>query len=366
MKFLARLFLLLLLIGATAASYLWYCVEKPFGTYPAEGIFVDIPHGASRRTVARQLEKEGVVRSAIAFEIYARRHPKRTLQAGEYFFNQAISGKDVFSTIASGNVYRRPFTVREGETMFDIARELEAGKFMAADDFLVAAKNPELIHDLVPQAKTLEGFLFPATYNLPRHPVAKELVAEMTQKFREQWSQIDPVSDPIGVGHGHPLLSTVTLASLVERETPKPEERLLVAGVFENRLKKGMLLQCDPTVIYALEQDGRYNGSLTTKDLHVESPYNTYMHGGLPPGPIGNPGAISLRAALVPAETPYLYFVANTQGGHFFGATLAEHNQNVNRYHRLLAGQPADPPPAPPAQDSRKNPQGKKRKGSGR
>jgi UPF0755 protein len=119
-------------------------------------------------------------------------------------------------------------------------------------------------------------------------------------------------------------------------------------------------------VIYALEQDGRYNGSLTTKDLHVESPYNTYMHGGLPPGPIGNPGAISLRAALTPAETPYLYFVANTQGGHFFSATLAEHNQNVNRYRRLLTGQPADPPQAPPAQNSRKNPQGKKRKGSGR
>jgi len=367
MKFLARLFLLLLLIAAAAAGYLWYCVEKPFGKYPAEGVFVDIPRGASRRSVARQLEREGVVRSAIAFEIYARRHPKRTLQAGEYFFDHAINGKDVFSTIASGNVYQRPFTVREGETMFDIARELEAGKFMAADDFLAAAKNPELIHDLVPQAKTLEGFLFPATYNLPRHPVAKELVAGMTQKFREQWSLIDPAkSDPTGAGHGHPLLSTVTLASLVERETPKPEERLLVAGVFENRLKKGMPLQCDPTVIYALEQDGRYNGSLTTKDLHVESPYNTYMHGGLPPGPIGNPGIISLRAALAPAETPYLYFVANTQGGHFFGATLTEHNQNVNRYHRLLAGQPADPPPAPPAQNSRKNPQGKKRKGTAR
>jgi UPF0755 protein len=165
---------------------------------------------------------------------------------------------------------------------------------------------------------------------------------------------------------GNPLLSTVTLASLVERETPKPEERLLVAGVFENRLRKGMLLQCDPTVIYALEQDGRYSGTLTTKDLHVESPYNTYMHGGLPPGPIGNPGAISLRAALAPAQTPFLYFVANTQGGHFFGATLAEHNQNVNRYRRLLAGQPADPPPAPPAQATHKNSQGKKRKGSGK
>jgi UPF0755 protein len=141
----------------------------------------------------------------------------------------------------------------------------------------------------------------------------------------------------------------VTLASLVERETPKPDERPLVAGVFENRLHKGMPLQCDPTVIYALEQAGKYNGALTGKDLHYDSPYNTYEHGGLPPGPIGNPGEVALRAALAPAQTDYLYFVANTQGGHFFGATLAEHNKNVNRYHRLLQGLPADPPPAPPA-----------------
>jgi len=370
-KFLAKMFLLLLLIAAAGAGYFWYCVEKPFGRYPAEGTFVDIPRGASRRSVARQLEKEGVVRSAIAFEIYARRHPKRTLQAGEYFFGHAVSGKDVFWTIANGNVYQRPFTVREGETMFDIARELEAGKFLAADDFLNAARKPDLIRDLAPQAQTLEGFLFPATYNLPRHPSANALLTEMTQKFREQWAQIAPAAaNPDAAGgvlaHGNPPISTVTLASLVERETPKPEERLLVAGGFENRLKKGMLLQCDPTVIYALEQEGRYSGTLTSKDLRLDSPYNTYMRGGLPPGPIGNPGAISLRAALAPANTAFLYFVANTQGGHFFSSTLAEHNQNVNRYHRLLAGQPADPPPPPAAQTTRKNAPGKKRKGTGR
>jgi UPF0755 protein len=363
MKVLAKLLLLLLLVVAAAAAYFWYCVEKPFGTYPTEGKFVEVSHGTSSRSVARLLEREGVIRSAVAFEIYARRHPKRTLQAGEYFFDHPVSGKNVFWAIANGSVYQRPFTVREGETMFDIARELEAGKFLAADDFLNAAKKPELIHDLAPQAKTLEGFLFPATYNLPRHPLASALVTEMTQKFREQWAQIAPAEKPEAAGGA--LLSTVTLASLVERETPKPEERLLVAGVFENRLKKGMLLQCDPTVIYALEQEGRYNGTLTSKDLHAESPYNTYMHGGLPPGPIGNPGAISLRAALAPADTTYLYFVADTQGGHFFSSTLTEHNQNVNRYHRLLAGQPADPPPGPPARSSRKSSQDK-RKGSGR
>src|SRR5215472_5368908 len=288
MKFLATLLLLLLLVAAAAAGYFWYCVEKPFGSYSPEGTFVEIPHGASSRSVARLLEKEGVIRSAVAFEIYARRHQKRTLQAGEYFFDHPVSGKDVFWSIANGKVYERPFTVREGETMFDIARELEAGKFLAADDFLNAAKNPELVHDLAPQAKTLEGFLFPATYNLPRHPSAQVLVNEMTQKFREQWAQVAPPANPDLAAdvlpQGQPLLSTVTLASLVERETPKPEERLLVAGVFLNRLKKRMLLQCDPTVIYALEQEGRYDGTLTSKDLRIESPYNTYMHGGLPPG----------------------------------------------------------------------------------
>ena len=370
MKFLATLLLLLLLFAAAAAGYFWYCVDKPFGSYPPEGTFVGIQHGASSRSVARLLKKEGVIRSAVAFEIYARRHQKRTLQAGEYFFDHPVSGKDVFWSIANGNVYQRPFTVREGETMFDIARELEAGGFLGAEDFLDAARKPELIQDLAPQAKTVEGFLFPATYNLPRHPSAKALVTEMTQKFREQWGQIAPSANADNTGgvlaHGAPLLATVTLASLVERETPKPEERLLVAGVFENRLKKGMLLQCDPTVIYALEQEGRYNGTLSVKDLRTESPYNTYMHGGLPPGPIGNPGAISLRAALAPADTTFLYFVANTQGGHFFSSTLTEHNQNVNRYHRLLAGEPADPPAGPPAQASRKIPPAKKRKGSGR
>ena len=360
MKFLGRLFIFVLLMVGAAAAYAWYAIEQPYGTYSGEGVFVDVPHGVSSRGVARLLERSGVIRNAIAFELYARRHPRRSLQAGEYHFDHAVSAKDVFWALAKGNVYERPFTVREGETMFDIARELQDAKFLTADEFLAAAKNPELIHDLVPQAKTLEGFLFPATYHLPRHPAANELTAQMTQKFREEWALVAPPSeDKTGQSQGRPLLSTVTLASLVERETPKSDERPLVAGVFENRLKRGMLLQCDPTVIYALEMEGRYSGTLTTKDLHEDSPYNTYTRGGLPPGPIGNPGEISLRAALAPVDTPFLYFVANTQGGHFFSATLEQHNQNVNRYHRLLAGQPADPEPAAEAPPRKNDTRGK-------
>lgn len=348
MKRVAAVLLVALLLAGAAAFYAWYSIEKPYRGFGAEGVFVTIPKGASQRSAARILQKNGVLRSAWAFELYARRHPKRALEAGDYLFDRPVSGKDVFWKLANGEVYEQPFTVREGDTMFDIARHLEEAKFMTAEEFLKAANNAEMIQDLAPGATTLEGFLYPATYKLPRHPSPNELTAKMVQKFREEWHElVPPGDDPAGFAAGQPILSVVTLASLVERETPKPEERPLVAGVFENRLRKRMLLQCDPTVIYALQRAGEYNDSLDGKDLRFDSPYNTYEHAGLPPGPIGNPGAVSLKAALAPAHTDYLYFVANTQGGHFFSATLEEHNKNVTRYRRLLAGLPADPPPPP-------------------
>jgi UPF0755 protein len=348
MKRLAAVLLVALLVAGAAAFYAWYSIEKPYGAFGAEGVFVTIPKGASQRSAARILQNNGVLRSAWAFELYARRHPKRTLEAGDYFFDHPVSGKEVFWKVANGEVYEQPFTVREGDTMFDIAHHLEEAKFMTADEFLKAAGNAEMIQDLAPGATTLEGFLYPATYKLPRHPSPDELTARMVQKFREEWRElVPPGEDPPGYAAGQPVLSIVTLASLVERETPKPDERPLVAGVFENRLKRRMLLQCDPTVIYALQRAGEYNDSLSGKDLQFDSPYNTYEHSGLPPGPIGNPGAVSLKAALGPAQTNFLYFVANTQGGHFFSSTLEEHNKNVTRYRRLLAGLPADPPPPP-------------------
>lgn len=343
MKILAALILLVVLAAAAAAGYVWYSIEKPYGKIPAEGMYVDIPHGASRRAAAHILKKAGVIRNSFAFEFYARRHPKRTLQAGEYFFDHPQAGKEIFWKLANGEVYQQPFTVREGETIYDIARDLEAAKYMAADDFLKAAEDPTEIKDLFPEARTLEGFLFPATYNLPKHAPAEELTGMMVRKFREALANVLPNGNkgsdpPVSIG------SVVTLASLVERETPKPDERRLVAGAFTNRLEKNMPLQCDPTVIYALQMDDEYNGTLRLRDLRLNSPYNTYRNRGLPPGPIGNPGEVALRAALHPALTDYLYFVANTQGGHFFASTLAEHNKNVAKYHRLLNGEPAEPP----------------------
>jgi len=362
LKILVTLILLLLLAAGGAAAFFRYSLTQPYQAFPAQGVFVDVPHGASSRSVARLLQGNGVIRSSIVFEIYARRHPKRTLQAGEYFFGQPATGRDVFWKLAKGQVYEQPFTVREGQTMFDIARDLEAAKFMPADDFLKAANDPTMVRDIAPHAASLEGFLYPATYNLPRHPAANELAAQMVTQFKNAWSRVAPAghaatADKSMTADGRPLVSVVTLASLVERETPKPEERPLVAAVFENRLNLHMPMQCDPTVVYALERVGQYNGKLTLQDLRFDSPYNTYVNRGLPPGPIGNPGEASLRAALQPADANYLYFVANTQGGHFFSATLAEHNRNVTKYHRLLAGLPADPPepePAAPKPASRK------------
>jgi UPF0755 protein len=337
------LVLVLLLAGAAGAAFVCYSLTKPYGTYPPQGVMVELPHGASRRTAAHILKRKGVIRSAIAFEIYARRHPRRTLQAGQYMFDHPMTGTEVFWKLAKGEVYEQAFTVHEGDTIFDIAQSLETAQYMKAADFLVAARDASQIQDMAPGARTLEGFLYPATYNLASHSTPTDLTTMMVRKFREAMQRIAPDRlDPLIPGT--PLLSVVTLASLVEGETPKPEERPVVAGVYTNRLHRGMLLQCDPTVIYALKQVHQYNHLLTLRDLQYNSPYNTYLHSGLPPGPIGNPGETSIRAALAPAQTDYLYFVANTQGGHFFASTLAEHNQNVAKYHRLLNGGSADPP----------------------
>lgn len=343
MKVFLSLLLIFLLAAAASAGLVWYSLEKPFGTISSQGVFIEIPHGVSQRAAAHILKKNGLIRSSLAFELYARRHPKRSLLAGEYFFDHPLTGKEVFWKLANGEIYQQPFTVKEGDTVFDIARNLEAEHYMKAADFLEAAKDPSQIQDIAPGARSLEGFLFPATYNLQLHMAPGYLVSMMVRKFREDLQRVAPDRlDPLTPGT--PLLAVVTLASLVEAETPKRDERALVAGVYTNRLRKRMLLQCDPTVIYALKQVDKYDPPLTLKDLHVDSPYNTYVHGGLPPGPIGNPGESALRAAFAPAPTDFLYFVANTQGGHFFSSTLAEHYKNVAKYHRLLNGEPADPP----------------------
>ncbi len=328
------IFCLGLLGLVVAAGWVVLALYAPYQGFAAPGVYVDIPHGASSRTIAGLLASQGVVRNRRVFEALSRRRSRRTLQAGEYYFDHPVTAFEVFDAIASGRVFVRELVIPEGYSMFDIADLVTREGFTSRDDFLAAARDPAPIRDLAPNAPSLEGFLFPATYEFPRHPSGEEMVAAMVKRFREEWAALSAQpSDP----PGRSLEQSVTLASLVERETPKPDERPLVAGVFTNRLRRNVPLQCDPTVVYALELAGQYSGALNARDLPFDSPYNTYRHAGLPPGPIANPGDASLRAALAPAATDYLYFVANTEGGHLFGKTLVEHNRNVARYRRRLA-----------------------------
>jgi len=328
-----RLLLLLLILLVVAAGYLYIALFQPYQGFPAGGVYVDIPHGASQRAIARLLAENGVVRSRAAFEALCRSRKRRTLEAGEYFFDHPVTAFEVFDALANGRVYVKELVVPEGFTMFDIAGLAAGEGFLSRDEFLAAARDPSLIRDLAPDAPTLEGFLFPAIYKFPRHTTGKNMAAAMVKRFRQVWITL-PSADALAAHRS--VQDVVTLASMVERETPLPEELPRVAGVFENRLRTGLPLQCDPTVVYALTLAGKYNGKLDGGDLNFASPYNTYHNKGLPPGPIANPGESALRAALDPPPTDDLYFVANTEGGHFFSKTLQEHNQNVARYRRLL------------------------------
>ena len=322
-------FLLLLIAGA---GYLYVALYLPYQGFPGGGVYVDIAHGASQRTIARLLGENGVVRSQFAFEALCRFRKGNTLEAGEYFFDHPVTAFDVYDALANGRVYVKEFVVPEGFTMFDIADLAASGGLLSREEFLSAARDASPIRDLAPDAPSLEGFLFPATYEFPRQMTGKDMTGAMVKKFRQQWAALLSANPP----SRSRAQDVVTLASLVERETPRPEERPHVAGVFTNRLRIGQPLQCDPTVVYALTLADAYSGKLSGGDLHFPSPYNTYQNKGLPPGPIANPGEAALRAALDPPPTDDLYFVANTEGGHFFSRTLEEHNQNVARYRKLL------------------------------
>jgi len=319
-----RLSAVVFLLGALLA----WALLSPFQGFQSD-TYVELPRGAGTAGIAQELARQGVIRYPWQFWLARAIRPTATLQAGEYRFSRAASVREVFDRIARGDIYYFEFTVPEGSNIFDIARSLEAQNIMTAEAFLRAAEDPDLISDLAPKAKTLEGYLFPSTYRLSHTTTAPELCKKMTDEFRKQWTKLS-------IGKDADPRRTVTLASLVEKETAAPEERPLIASVFVNRLAKNMRLECDPTTIYAALLDNRYRGVIHRSDLANENPYNTYRNAGLPPGPIANPGVQALAAALAPAETGYLYFVAKPAGGaHQFSATMAEHEKAVVAYrHR--------------------------------
>ncbi|MGD0214364.1 MAG: endolytic transglycosylase MltG [Terriglobales bacterium] len=289
--------------------------------------------GYSTRRIAAELKKAGVIRNERAFWFWHLLKPKPTLKAGEYLFEREASLPQVYERIARGDIYFHVVTIPEGYTMFDIAKAMEdAGLGPAADFLHIAETQTQLISDLAPDAKSLEGYLFPNTYQFTRTQSREEMMAAMVHQFRLVAQEIG-----LGVGTNSDVAKVVTMASIVEKETAAPDERPLVASVYYNRLAQKMALDADPSVIYAELLAGTYQGSLHHADMAVNSPYNTYRFPGLPPGPIGNPGKSSLQAALHPENSNFLYFVADGNGHHRFARSLEEHNRNVAAYRRSLS-----------------------------
>jgi len=326
----AVLALAAVLLSALGAWIAWSRLQTPYKGYTGDEQFVTIRAGAGAGEIVARLAELQVIEDDRLFRVALWWTGRgRSLQAGEYRFDRPVNAFEVIDRLARGDVYTRQITFPEGLTIEAMSKLFESHAFGPASDFLAAARAGDRIADLDPAATDLEGYLFPETYALPRTAVASQLVELMVDRFRQ-------VCDAAMRAHareqGLTLRQVVTLASLVEKETARADERPMVAAVYRNRLRIGMPMQADPTVVYALEKAHRYDGNIRRDDLDVASPYNTYRYPGLPPGPIAAPGKAALEAALSPAAIKSLYFVSRNDGSHVFADTLAQHNANVQRY----------------------------------
>jgi UPF0755 protein len=321
----------LLLVAAVAATGVMYVrVDQPYRGYDGSEQFVEIPPGAGSRAIGDRLVAAGIVRDAATYRAALWMSGQgRHLKAGEYRFDRAMTPFEAIDKIARGDVFVISLTFPEGLTIAEMAKLFESHGLGPARAFVTAAGDPEPIRALDPAARDLEGYLFPDTYALPRHTTAAQLMRLAVTRFEHLFTA--DLRQDAGARH-LTVRQAVTLASIVEKEASRPDERPQIAGVYMNRLRLGMPLQCDPTVIYALQRAGKYTGNLRRDDLGFDSPYNTYRYPGLPPGPIASPGRASLEAAVHPAANEYLYFVSRNDGSHEFARTLDEHNRNVQKY----------------------------------
>lgn len=330
-KFLALILLIAVIVGAAVAvGWFYRRVGEPYRGYSGAEQFVEIPSGIGPRAIGERLIATGVVRDELTYRAALWLSGDATrLKAGEYRFDRPMTAAQVIDKIVRGDVYVVNVTFREGLTIGEMAKVFEAQGLGQASAFVDAARDPAPIRALDPAARDLEGYLFPETYSLPRRADAAQLVRLMVERFMRVF---DAGLRQAAEKRGLSVRQAVSLASLVEKETARSEERPLVAAVYANRLRLGMPLQCDPTVIYALQLAGRYRGNIRKEDLTLDSPYNTYRYPGLPPGPIAAPGRGSLEAVVNPADVDFLYFVSRNDGSHEFARSLAEHNRNVQKY----------------------------------
>jgi UPF0755 protein len=333
MRLLKYALILALLIAVVAGVAVYFGanrVYEPYKGYDTPDVFVEVPAGAGPNAIGQRLVAAGVIRDEMTFRGAVWMSGRaRELKAGEYQFAEPMTPMDVIDKLARGDVYRRRITFREGLTISEMAAVYEQSGFGTAADFTKAASDASLVRDLDPGARNLEGYLFPETYSLPRETPASALIAQMVDLFQKA---LTPGVIEGFKAQGLTLREAVTVASLVEKETALAEERAVVAAVYLNRRRIGMPMQADPTVIYALQLAGRYDGNIRREDLQFDSPYNTYRYPGLPPGPIASPGRAALEAVANPADSDYLYFVSRNDGSHIFARTYSEHNRNVREW----------------------------------
>ena len=320
----------ILVVAAAFAGLVFVAVKMPFKGYAGDAVVLNIVPRTPTVTILSSLEREGVLRDwrlgLVALRLL---HPGKTLKAGEYRFSGERTPEQVILSIVAGDVVTYRITVPEGFTAEETFAIFTSQGFGFPADYQFLFGRPAELEGTPPGAPSLEGFLFPDTYTVTRSMSAREIVTAMTRQFARR---LPPRYEERASEKGLSLLAAVTLASLVEKETSIPEERPLVSAVYHNRLRRGMLLQADPTTIYALKRRGEWRGNLPRSQLGVDDPYNTYSRTGLPPGPIASPGLASLEAAVSPADADYLFFVAAGDGSHQFSSSFDEHGRNVARY----------------------------------
>lgn len=306
---------------------LWYVVCL-FITPGQGSVICDIsfPSGSGIRKLANDLKAGGVIHSSWHFVLMTRlRGASHRLKAGEYRFNDGMTPDMILNKIVSGEVDYRKFTLPEGYSIFQAAELLEQKGYFKKDAFLGKCRDAALLKRIGLQEATAEGYLYPATYNLTRKESEEQLLEQMITQFKKEFGDVQEVQN-ISQLSRHEI---VTLASIIEKEAVSSDEKPIISSVFHNRLRIGMPLQSDPTAVYGVRA---FSGKVSKADIMRPSPYNTYLNKGLPPGPIGNPGSSAVHAALKPAKTDYLYFVARQDGTHQFSRTLADHNLAVQRY----------------------------------
>lgn len=321
-----------LAIAAAGAMWVGWELHTPHAVTAEGGVVVELPRGMDAGSMLGRLHDAGVIRNPGLIRAWlVLRGGGGDLKAGEYLFRGPVSALDVLDKISRGDVLLHPVTLPEGFDLEETAARLAAEGLGAPDELLAAFRDPTGIRGIDPEAEDLEGYLFPDTYHLPRGETAERIARTLVERFKEA---VGPDYAAQAEAAGLTVREAVTLASMIEKETAVPEERWRISRVFHNRLKSRMKLQCDPTVIYALEREGREVGRLSYADLEVDSPWNTYRVYGLPPGPICSPGRDSLDAAVHPMDGDDLYFVASPEGGHRFSSNLQSHLEAVRQWRR--------------------------------